>query len=321
MDIPSILTTLVHNAVVYATPLIFAALGGVFSEKSGVTNIGLEGLMIVGGFSAAVTTIFCDDVLGFGSFSPWIGLAMGLLIGVLFSLQHAVVSITFKADQVISGVALNLLALGFSIYMMKKLFDGSSQTTTMHHPLNKLRIPYLSDIPYLGKAVFTAYPTSYIAILLTVLAAFILFKTPFGLRLRSVGEHPKAADTLGVNVNRMRYIAVLISGALAGLGGATISLSITNNFTQTTVSGQGFIAMAAMIFGRWNPIGALGAALFFGLAQALAAISQVLGLTKYVPADLLTMLPYIITIIAITGLVGRSEAPSALGKSYEKGQR
>lgn len=321
MDILTMLTTLVHNAIVYSTPLIFAALGGVFSEKSGVTNIGLEGLMVVGGFSAAVTTIYCDESLGLGSISPWIGLVVALLLGMLFSVQHAVASITFKADQVISGVALNLLALGFSVFMLKKLFHGSSQTTTIHQPLGKIQIPYLSDIPYLGKAAFTAYPTSYIALLFTVLSAFVFFKTPFGLRLRSVGENPKAADTLGVNVTCIRYIAVLISGALAAVGGATISLSITDNFTQTTVSGQGFIAMAAMIFGKWNPIGAFAAAFFFGIAQALAAISQVLGLTKYVPADLLTMLPYMITILAIAGLVGRSEAPAALGKAYEKGQR
>lgn len=321
MNILDIATTLVHNTIVYSTPLIFAALGGAFSERSGVVNIGLEGLMISGGFSAAIMTIFLGEDLGMGSVAPWIGLFIAILFGVLFALPHAIASVSFKADQVVSGVAINFLALGVAVFMLKRLFDGAAQTTTIQNTLGKMEIPFLSDIPYLGKALFTAYPTSYLAFLLSVIVYYIFFKTPFGLRLRAVGEHPKAADTLGVNVIKMRYIAVLISGALAALGGATISLSITNNFTAVTISGQGFMALAALIFGKWHPLGAVGAALFFGMAQALAAIGQVLGLTRYIPADFLTMLPYILTILALAGLVGKAVAPAAIGKPYEKGQR
>lgn len=319
MSFLDILTTLFHNTIVYATPLIFAALGGAFSERSGVVNIGLEGLMISGGFSAAIITIFLGET--FGGAAPWMGLIAAVLFGILFALPHAVASISFKADQVVSGVAINFLAIGFAVFMLKKLFNGAAQTTTIQNPLGKWSIPFLSDIPFIGKSFFIAYPTSYLAILTAIATYYIFFKTPFGLRLRAVGEHPKAADTLGVNVIKMRYIAVLVSGALAALGGATISLSITNNFTHSTISGQGFMSLAALIFGKWHPIGALGAALFFGAAQALAAIGQVLGLTKYIPADFLTMLPYILTILALAGLVGRANAPAAIGKPYEKGQR
>jgi ABC-type uncharacterized transport system permease subunit len=321
MNFLDIMTTLIHNTIVYSTPLIFAALGGAFSERSGVVNIGLEGLMISGGFSAAIATIFFGETLGLGAAAPWLGLLIAILFGILFALPHATASITFRADQVVSGVALNFLAFGFAIYTLKKLFEGAAQTTTIQFPLRKWAIPYLSDLPYLGKAIFTAYPTSFLAIGTAVVVYFIFFRTPFGLRLRAVGEHPKAADTLGVNVVRMRYTAVLISGALAALGGATIALAITNNFTHSTISGQGFMALAALIFGKWHPLGALGAALFFGAAQALAAIGQVLGLTKYVPADFLTLIPYVLTILALTGLVGRANAPAAIGKPYEKGQR
>lgn len=321
MTVLDILTTIIHNTIVYSTPLIFAALGGAFSERSGVVNIGLEGLMISGGFAAAVCTIFFGESLGLGPFAPYLGLVIAILFGILFALPHAVASITFRADQVVSGVAINFLAIGFAVFMLKKLFNGAAQTTTIQNPFKKIAIPFLSDIPYLGKMFFVAYPTSYLAVILAFVTYYIFFKTPFGLRLRAVGEHPKAADTLGVNVIRMRYTAVLLSGAFAAAGGATIALAITNNFTHSTVSGQGFMSLAALIFGKWHPIGALGASLFFGMAQALAAVGQVLGLTKYIPADFLTMLPYILTILALAGLVGKANAPAAIGKPYEKGQR
>lgn len=321
MNFLDILTTLFHNTIVYATPLIFTALGGAFSERSGVVNIGLEGLMISGGFAAAVVTIFAGETMGLGAIAPWIGLLAAVIFGTIFAIPHAVASITFKADQTVSGVAINILALGFAVFMLKKLFDGAAQTTTIQNVLGKWKIPFLSDIPFLGKSFFIAYPTSYLAFIITLIVYYVFYKTPFGLRLRAVGEHPKAADTLGVNVIKMRYIAVLLSGALGALGGATISLSITNNFTHSTISGQGFMSLAALIFGKWHPIGAMGAALFFGAAQALAAIGQVLGLTKYIPADFLTMLPYVLTILALAGLVGKANAPAAVGKPYEKGQR
>ena len=321
MSILDMLTTLIHNTIVFSTPLIFTAIGGNFSERSGVVNIGLEGMMIAGGFSAAITTIYVGETLGMGLIAPWIGIFVAILFGMLFALPHAIATITFKADQTVSGVALNFLALGFAVFMLKRLFNGAAQTSTIQYPLNLWEIPGLSSIPYLGKALFVAYPTSYLAFIVAFAAYFVFYKTPFGLRLRAVGEHPKAADTLGINVIRMRYTAVLISGALGAVGGATISLAITNNFTHSTISGQGFIALAALVFGKWHPLGAMGAALFFGMAQALATIGQVLGMTQYIPADFLIMLPYILTILALAGLVGKSNPPAALGRPYEKGER
>jgi general nucleoside transport system permease protein len=321
MDFLSIITTLIHNTIVFSTPLIFAALGGAFSERSGVVNIALEGMMIIGGFFASVTTIFFGETLGWGTAAPWLGLLAAVIFGMIFALPHAIASISFKADQIVSGVALNFLALGFAVFMLKKIFNGAAQTTTIQHPFAIIEVPGLAKLPVLGKAIFTAYPTSYLAIILAFIVYYVFFKTPFGLRLRAIGEHPKAADTLGINVIKMRYLAVMISGGFAALGGATISLAITNNFTHNTISGQGYMALAALIFGKWHPLGALGAALFFGMAQALSAIGQVLGLTKYVPADVLNMVPYILTILALAGFVGKAMVPSALGKPYEKGQR
>ncbi len=317
----SILSDLMHNTIVFSTALIFASLGGLFSERSGVVNIALEGLMVVGAFTSAVVTYFVDTSFGGGALSPWIGFFAAAIVGVLFSLLHALASVTFKADQVVSGVALNFLAAGATVYLVKIIFHGAGQTKTLQNVFTKLSIPYLSDIPYLGKALFTAYPTSYIAFLLVGVAYYVLFKTPFGLQLRSVGEHPRAADTMGINVYKMRYIGVMLSGALAAMGGATIALTTTSNFSHNTISGQGFIALAALIFGKWHPLGAMGAALFFGVAQALNPLVQLFGLTKYIPVDFIYMLPYILTILVLAGLVGKAIAPKSVGKPYETGSR
>lgn len=321
MDILGILSDLMHNTIVFSTALIFASLGGLYSERSGVVNIALEGIMIVGAFTGAVVTYFADVTLGGSALSPWIGFLAAIIAGILFSLLHALASVTFKADQVVSGVALNFLAGGATVYLVKLLFDGAGQSKTLEHTFTKFDIPLLSDIPYLGKALFTAYPTSYIAFALVFISYFVIFKTPFGLRLRSVGEHPKAADTMGINVYKMRYIGVMISGALAAMGGATLALTTTHNFSHNTISGQGFIALAALIFGKWHPFGVLGASLFFGVAMALNSLFQVFNLTEYIPVDFIYMLPYLLTILALAGVVGRSEGPASAGKPYEKGER
>ncbi|WP_019637413.1 ABC transporter permease [Paenibacillus fonticola] len=313
MEWLSILTTIIHNAVIYATPLIFAALGGVFSERSGVVNIGLEGLMIIGAFASAVVTLWTE--------SPFLGLIAGALAGVLLSLLHAVASVTFRAHQVVNGMAINFLALGLAIYLTKQLFSGSAQTTTLKTLIPKWDIPWLSEIPYLGPMFFKTYPTSYFAVLVVILCGYLLYKTSFGLRLRAVGEHPAAADTMGVHVGRMRYTGVLISGALAGLGGAIITLTTTSNFSYSTISGQGYIALAAVIFGKWNPYGVLGAALFFGCVQALNSSAQVLGFSAYIPTAFIQMLPYLLTIIVLAGFVGKAEGPKASGEPYIKGSR
>jgi ABC-type uncharacterized transport system permease subunit len=307
------LTNILSMTVLYSTPLILAGLGGLYSERSGVVNIGLEGLMTIGAFTAAVTTIF------FGN--AWIGLLFAIIAGILLSLPHAIASITFKADQVVSGVAINFLALGLSVYLTKHLYHGSSQTPVVPDKLSVISIPVLNKIPVLGPSIFRALPTTYIAIALVIITYFLFYHTSFGMRLRAVGEHPHAAETAGINVIVMRYIAVLISGALAAIGGAGLSIAIGSQFTQVTVAGQGFIALAALIFGKWRPFGVLGAALFFGLAVALALTGQLYHLTNYVPSEVLSMLPYILTILALAGFVGKAEPPAADGKPYEKGAR
>ncbi|ULL18682.1 ABC transporter permease [Paenibacillus sp. H1-7] len=320
METLRILGELVNTTLVFSTALIFAAMGGIFSERSGVVNIGLEGLMVSGAFASAVATHAVEQA-GMAGAAPWLGLVAAMLFGVLFSLVHAVATVTFNADQVVSGVVINFLAAGFTVYLVKILYEGSGQTETLNAVFSKVAIPVLSSIPFLGEAIFNAYPTTYLALILVALTYYILFKTPFGLRLRSVGEHPGAADTVGIKVKRIRYIGVLLSGALAGLGGATITLTTTSSFSHNTISGQGFIALAAMIFGKWHPVGALGAAIFFGLAQAVRNFVQLFDFAKSVPVEFLYMLPYVLTILVLAGAVGRANAPSALGEPYDPGKR
>ncbi|WP_028399044.1 ABC transporter permease [Ectobacillus panaciterrae] len=319
MSFLDVLAIIIQGTLYTAAPLIFTALGGIFSERSGVVNIALEGLMLFGAFIGIVTTLLMGDT--WGAAAPWISLVIAAIGCGLFALLHAVASITFKADQVVSGVAINFLSLGLTVFAIKKIF-GKGQTDVIQYRIDKIDIPGLSDIPVLGKLFFTSIPlTSYIAIALVFVVWYIIYKTPFGLRLRAVGEHPMAADTMGINVYKMRYTAVAISGMFAGLGGAVFATSISNNFSGGTIAGQGFLALAAMIFGKWHPIGALGAALFFGFAQSLGVTGGTLPLLQNIPPVILIILPYVLTIFALVGFVGRSEAPKALGTPYEKGKR
>ncbi|MHB0881851.1 ABC transporter permease [Paenibacillus sp. SEL1] len=311
---------LIHTTLVFATAIIFASLGGVFSEKSGVTNLGLEGLMVFGAFAAGVGGFYAEQAGLGGTSAAWVGVLSAAVFGILVSLIHAVASVTFKADQVISGIVINFLAAGSTLYMVKLLFEGDGDTGRIQG-FNEISIPYLVDIPIAGKAFFQAYPTTYLAILLVIIGYFTLYKTPFGLRLRSVGEHPGAADTVGIKVNRLRYIGVMISGALAGIGGATITLTTTNMFSHNTVSGQGYIAIAAMIFGKWNPLGAFGAAVFFGFSQAIRNYVQLFAWSQSIPQEIIFMLPYLLTIIVLVAAVGRSRAPAALGQLYDPSKR
>jgi general nucleoside transport system permease protein len=322
MHISDMIITILNGTIIFSTPLILAALGGVFSERSGVVNLALEGIMMIGAFTAAVVTIYAGEKWGLPpGLAPYLGLFAGMIAGMIFSLLHAFASIDLRADQTISGVALNIMAGGVTMFLVKKLFEGAGQTTTVQNVFTKVGIPFLKDIPVVGPSLFDLYPTSYLAFILVAIAWWAIYKTPFGLRLRAVGEHPHAADSVGVNVRKMRYIAVILSGGLAGLGGGTLSIAISSVFQSSTVSGHGFMALAAMIFGKWHPVGAMWAALFFGLATALGVSGQILGLTKYVPSEFLNMLPYLLTILALAGVVGRAEAPAADGKPYEKGQR
>lgn len=319
MSFLDIVAIIVSGTLYMSAPLIFTALGGVFSERAGVVNIALEGLMVFGAFIGIVTTLLMGDT--WGTMTPWIAILIAGICSAIFALLHAVATITFRADQVVSGVAINFLALGLTVFAIKKIF-GKGQTDFIEYRIEKIDIPGLSDIPVIGDIFFSNVPlTSYIAIILAFVVYYIIYKTPFGLRLRAVGEHPMAADTMGINVYKMRYIAVCLSGLFAGIGGAVFATSISNNFSATTITGQGFLALAAMIFGKWNPLGALGAALFFGFAQSLSITGGTIPGLDQIPSVFLTILPYVLTILALVGFVGKSEAPKALGIPYEKGKR
>jgi simple sugar transport system permease protein len=319
MSLMTALEIIISASLLSAAPLIFTALGGVFSERSGVVNIGLEGLMIIGAFSSIVFNLTFGKSLG--GAAPWLGLVVAMVAAGLFALLHAVAAITFRADQTVSGVAINFLALGLAVFLVKKLY-GKGQTDFIVNNFKQVDIPVLKHIPIIGDIFFTnvTYP-SYLAIIMAVVVWYIIYKTPFGLRLRSVGEHPMAADTMGINVVKMRYIAVVLSGIFGGLGGAVYAQSITLNFSYSTISGQGFMALAAMIFGKWHPLGAMGAALFFGFAQSLSIVGADIPFMKHIPDVILLIAPYVLTILALAGFIGRADAPKASGQPYIKGHR
>lgn len=248
MSFLDILYFIVPITISYAAPLIFTAIGGVFSERSGVVNIGLEGLMVMGAFIGILFNLMFADT--FGAWTPWLALLAAMIVSAIFSIMHAVASITFRADQVVSGVAINMLGIAIALFTVKLIF-GKGQTDFIQRSIPRFNVPFLEDIPFLGPLFFKGiYGSSILAILLAVLAWFVIYKMPFGLRLRSVGEHPMAADTMGINVTKVRYIAVIISGGLAGIGGAIYSQTMTNDFGHATINGQGFMALAAMIFGN-----------------------------------------------------------------------
>ncbi|EPD52688.1 ABC transporter permease [Paenisporosarcina sp. FSL H8-0542] len=319
MSFLEVLYFLIPAAIAYAAPLILTAIGGVFSERSGVVNIGLEGLMVMGAFIGILFNLSFVHIFGQGT--EWMALLAAMVVASLFSLLHAVASVSFRADQVVSGVAINLLAVALCLFLVKMIY-GKGQTDFVQERFLRDDIPFLKDIPILGPMFFqNVYWTSVLAIGIAILAWVVLYYTPFGLRLRAVGEHPMAADTMGINVTRMRYIAVMISGGLAGIGGAIYSQSISLDFSHSTINGQGFMALAAMIFGKWHPLGAMGAALFFGFAQALSIVGGSLPIISEIPSVFLLILPYVLTILALAGFIGKANAPKAIGTPYIKGKR
>lgn len=300
-----------------ATPLIFAGLGGVFSERSGVVNIGLEGMMTIGAFFAVWVTFVTGN--------PWVGLIGAILAGAVLSLLHAFLSITLKADQVISGTAINLFAGALCAFLIQVLFHKGGQTDSVATlpGLPKWLVAGLYKIPLIGKylGAFLGGLNWFVvfALILVAVSTFIIYKTPLGLRIRSVGEHPKAADTLGINVYSMRYLCVAISGGLAGFGGAALSIGIAGIYSNGMVAGKGFIALAAMIFGNWKPKGTMLACLLFGFAEAFQIKAQ--GFGWNLPTEIYSSLPYVLTMLALSGLVGKTTAPRADGVPYEKGSR
>lgn len=316
MSTVGLLALILTSTLVYSTPLILTSLGGTFSERSGIVNVGLEGIMVMGAFSAVVFNLEMTSVLG--SWTPWVAILVGGLVGVVFSLSHAVATVSFRADHIISGTVVNLMAPALGVFLIKAWY-GKGQTDNISYNLGYYSFPLLKDIPVIGEIFFrNTFLPAYLAILVAVIAWFVIFKTRFGLRLRSVGEHPQAADTLGINVYRLRYSGVLISGLLGGMGGAIFAQSISGNFSAGTIVGQGFISMAAMIFGKWNPLGAMGAALFFGFAQSLSIIGAQLPFFSAIPPVLLQIAPYLITIIVLVLFLGQSSGPKAGGKNYIK---
>jgi general nucleoside transport system permease protein len=290
----------------FATPLTFAALGGLLCERSGVINIGLEGMMLMGAFFG----IFGADLTG-----SWVlGCVIGMASGGALALIHAVLSVSFRADQVVSGFGLNFLALGITGYVFVAHY-GAEGTPGDVPRVPNVSLPGIEDVGFFGEAIGNANLLTWIALLLVVLTAVFLFRTPQGLRLRSVGEKPRASETVGVSVVRTRYIAVITSGFLAALGGAYLSIALLGSFTENMTAGRGYIALAAVIFGAWRPFGALVAALLFGFSSALA---QRLPEFSESTAVLFQALPYVLTLIVVAGVVGRSRPPASIGVPYVK---
>ena len=297
------LLLLISNTIMYSTPLAFGALGGLMSERSGVINIGLEGMMTIG----AATGVSIAYITG----NPWIGFLCAGIAGGLIALLHAIASISLRADQSVSGIAINLLGSGASLFLVRIIF-GSLNTPPVPKKLPKL----FSDSSILGAFSRLNFEvTAVIALLIMLLIWFIFAKTKWGLRISSIGEHPIVADSLGLNVYKIRYICVIISGFLAGLGGASMTLSVLSNFVPTAISGHGFIALTAVIFGKWKPLSVYLSCLFFGLAQAI--VIQ-LGGGAMLSSQIVAMLPYVLTIIVLVLFVGRSVGPKASGVPYEK---
>ena len=298
----ALLVAFLFSGLRLATPLIFAALGGLFSERSGVINIALEGLMLMGAFTAAVATYELNN--------PYLGLLCGMVAGGALALVYAIACIRFEADQVVAGMGINILMLGLPALISGSVYDSTGSTPQL---AKNIQLPNFFD-NRLNVATI-------IVLVLVPIVYYILYKTPFGLRLRAVGENPAAADAAGVNVIRLRYTAVVISGLLAAAGGAYLSTGQSSLFTRNMTAGRGFIALAALILAKWRPVPVLLACLFFGFMEALT--NQIQGVIKLpsgedIPIQFIQMIPYVLTIIVLAGFIGLSRAPKALGIPYRK---
>lgn len=304
-DIPAV--RVVGGAVLLAVPIVFGALGGVIGERVGVVNIAIEGQLLAGAFSAAV--------VGSATGSPWAGLLAAVVAGVLVAAVLGVFTITYRVNQVIVGVVLNVLVIGVTSFLYSQVLVPNAElnSTTRFSPV---AIPVLSHIPVLGPSLFDQTVVVYLMYLVVPGVWFALYRTRWGLRVRAVGEHPKAADTVGIKVERTRYRALLVAGAIAGVGGAFYTVVSVSSFGKEMTAGAGFIALAAVIFGKWDPVRAALAALLFGFASNLEGALSIVGAP--VPSQFMLMLPYVVTLLAVAGLVGRSRAPAASGQAYVK---
>jgi len=306
---PLLLTSsLWQTTLLLAVLLLLPALGGVISERSGVVNIAMEGMMLTGAFFAVWADLNWHNA--------WLAALVAVIAGGLMALIHGVVSIRFRADQIVSGIAINIFAAGLTVYLVRTIYGlqdvghvGQSEL------LPNWNVPVLSTIPFLGKVLFQQNVIVYVALILLVLVEIVLFRTQLGLRIRAVGEHPQAADTAGLNVYLIRYGAVVTSGLLSGLAGALLAIGVSNTFVPNMTDGRGYIALAAMIFGKWTPRGAFVACLIFGLGEAIYANNSTIHVSQY----LLSMLPYLLTLIVLAGVVGRSTPPAADGVPYAAG--
>ena len=292
------------SILMIVAPILITAIGGMICEKSGVVNIALEGLMAIGACTAASAHVLMESAGVPHQISIVLALVSGAFAGGAFSLIHAVAAINLNADQTNSGTGINLLASGATIFASQILFSADRT--------REFRMGMQTD--FIG-----IYPTAYIAIAVVILSWFMLYKLPFGMHLRACGEHPSAAESVGVNVKRMRYFAVLSSGVLAGLAGGCVVLTQTIQYTSNTINGRGFIALAAVSFGRWKPLGVLGAAFLFGAAQAFAIIANNIPALRVLPTEVFNILPYVTTLVALVLFSGKNYAPRAAGKPYEKG--
>jgi ABC-type uncharacterized transport system permease subunit len=305
-------TVMLQVSLRLSTPIVMGALAGIWCERAGVVNIAIEGMMLTGAcFGFTVFTLLLGALTT--PQAQLIGVIVATLSGVVMALLHAWLSITFKTNQIVSGTVINILAVGVTSFVRRDVLLSSEAA---RETLQAVPIPLLADIPVIGPVVFNGRPIFYMMFVLLFATHIILFHTRWGLRTRAVGENPKAADTLGINVNRTRWINVLIGGAIAGLAGAWFSLETSGSFDDNMTSGRGFIALAAMIFGKWLPFGAFGGGLLFGFSDALGQRFQFLGVP--VPPQFLQMVPYFITIVVLAGLVGRAVGPKAAGEPYEK---
>lgn len=305
------LGVIIYATLLYTPPLLFASLGSCFSEVSGVVNIGMEGMMSAGAFTGCVAAYFTGN--------PWIGFLCGGLAGAFFGMLHAVATVSLGADQTISGTAINFLAPGVAIMTAKALFNSTD--TRPLEPGSKIPLLFKGTFDTstvfgtFMKNVFTNYATTYLVFIAVLIVWFIFYKTRFGLRMRACGEHPQACETLGINVLRIRFLCVTVSGFLAGLGGACVTMAITNQFRPISIVGQGFIAIAAVIFGKFRPQGAMLGCLLFGFCTGLKVV---LGNSNVVSAQLISMIPYVVTVIVLILFVGKSHVPAANGKPYIK---
>jgi len=298
---------MLSSSLVRATPIALAALCGVISERSAVINIGIEGIMLLGAQMAVIVGTLTDNL--------YAGLVTAILAGGLIAALHAFLVIRFKVDQIVSGVAINIFGTGVTSFISSRFLAKATDVLNNSGAFPIITVPGLSKIPILGPMLFENNIIVYLAILLVILMHVVLFHTPWGLRTRAVGEHPKAADTLGVNVYLIRYVNVIVGGMIAGLGGAYFTIGSVGRFDEIMTAGKGFIGLAAMIFGKWNPIGAYASSLIFGFADSLQVKLQILRVP--IPSEFLLMAPYIVTMIILTGVVGRAIPPAADGQPYE----